>query len=149
MSHAIWRRVWRPFCLPCCVQDCVWEVYNVQEACCLRCSTRHVCATNAVDCTCPLFVNNNGSCSCPITGVLLREVLHSTDEYLDHVQKVVPSQQCCQLTFARDLDEAFVSFIVNHLLRGELASTYRVAENHCTHTHSLVFIGSIKAGKSA
>ena len=69
MLHAIWRRVWCPFFLPRCVQDCVWEVYYVQEACCLRCCARHVCATNVVDLTCPLFVNYDGSRSCPITGV--------------------------------------------------------------------------------
>jgi len=134
MSHAIWRRVRRPFRLPRCVKDCVWEVYDVQEAGCLRCGARHVCATNAVDCTCPLFVNDDGSRSCPITGVVVREVLHSTNEYLDHVQQVAPTshQRCCPQAVERDSDEAFVSCTVDRLLRGERASAYRLAENRCT-----------------
>ena len=81
-------------------------VYNVQEACCLRCCSRHVCVTNTVDCTCPLFVNDNCLHSCPITGVVVREVLHSTNKYLDHVQQVVllSHQWCCEQAVELNLD---------------------------------------------
>jgi hypothetical protein len=52
--HEIWRLLRRPFRYPGCKGGCTWEVYDANQAGCLKCGRHHQCRGNAVDNTCPL-----------------------------------------------------------------------------------------------
>ena len=84
-AHSIWRRVRRPFRVPACCSGCVWEVYDANQAGCLRCGRHHYCHSNAVDNTCPLVECDDRTRVCEVTGFVLPEVRHSTEEYHEDV----------------------------------------------------------------
>jgi hypothetical protein len=123
MAHEVWRRVRRPFRYPCC-QKCTWEVYDANQAGCLKCGKHHQCLTNAVDNTCPLIECDDRTRVCNITGFILPEVRHSKDEYFEGT---VPPHTKSQHT--RDLN-AEVICIVSALLTSRRARICRERENH-------------------
>jgi hypothetical protein len=84
MSYALWRTLRRPFRFPQC-SACVWECFDACHAGCLRCGAHHFCASNAVDNKCPLVLCDDKSRVCSLTGLVLQEVRHGDDEYLDTV----------------------------------------------------------------
>jgi hypothetical protein len=81
-SHAIWHRVRRPFRYPSC-QACTWEVYDANQAGCLKCGKHHLCLNNTVDNRCPLIECDDRTRVCNITGFVLPEVRHSKDEFFE------------------------------------------------------------------
>lgn len=83
--HEIWRVLRRPFRYPCCKGQCVWEVYDVNQAGCLKCGKHHCCKGNAVDNTCPLIQCDDRTRVCDITGYVLPEVRHAANEFCDTV----------------------------------------------------------------
>jgi len=121
MSHEIWRRVRRPFRYPSC-RACVWEVYDVNQAGCLKCGRHHLCKSNAVDNTCPLAQCDDRTRVCTITGFVLPEVRHASEEYCEtavfHV-RAVPTH---------DLDSEVYS-VAASLLLGQRAVHCRMQEN--------------------
>ena len=84
MSYTLWRILRSPFRVPRCT-ECAWECFDSCQAGCLRCGAHHVCASNAVESTCPLVLCDDGSRVCSLTGLILSEVLHSENEFLDTV----------------------------------------------------------------
>jgi hypothetical protein len=121
MSHDIWRRVRRPFRYPSC-RACVWEVYDANQAGCLKCGKMHRCDTNAVDNRCPLVTCDDLSRVCEITGMVLPEVRHARDEFMDHV---VFDEKAVQST---DTEEV-VHGMVSRLLLSRKAQQCREKEN--------------------
>ncbi len=93
MQYAVWHRVRRPFRYPSC-RACTWEVFDSGEAGCLKCGRHHVCHSNAVDCVCPLIECDDRTRVCSITGLVLREVRHSREEFSDCV--VCPDSGSCK-----------------------------------------------------
>jgi hypothetical protein len=89
MTHEIWRRMRRPFRYPSC-HTCTWEVYDANQAGCLKCGKHHICRQNAVDTRCPLIECYDRTRVCSITGFVLQEVRHSKDEYLEHRPSAPP-----------------------------------------------------------
>lgn len=85
LLHDIWHRTRRPFRYPSC-RKCQWEVYDANQAGCLKCGECHYCHSNAVDNRCPLIECDDRTRVCTITGYVLPEVRHSKDEYFDHVE---------------------------------------------------------------
>lgn len=140
MAHAIWRTIRRPFRYPSC-EEHVWEVYDSNAAGCLKCGAQHVCLTNAVDNKCPLAVCDDLSRVCTITGVVLPEVRHGPNEYMDTA--VQPSDRATPLV---DLD-ADVQSVIFKLLLGAHASRYREEEN-CRQSRKLC-AGLLKSLKQA
>lgn len=122
MSHEIWRRVRRPFRIPCCITNCTWEVYDVNQAGCRRCGSHHFCKGNAVDNDCPLILCDDRTRVCSVTGYILPEVRHSTDEYCDTVSYV--ERPVCTY----DLDTEVQSAVAT-LLLGPRAMRCRQQEN--------------------
>ncbi len=80
MQYEVWRRVRKPFRYPSC-RRCTWEVFDSNEAGCKKCGKHHMCKENAVDNDCPLIQCDDMTRVCSITGLVLREVRHSLDEY--------------------------------------------------------------------
>ena len=80
--HEVWRRIRRPFRYPSC-RKCQWEVYDANQAGCLKCGAYHFCHSNAVDNTCPLIECDDRTRVCTITGAVLPEVRHAKDEFFD------------------------------------------------------------------
>jgi hypothetical protein len=106
-------------------------VYDTDAAGCLRCGLMHQCASNAVDCRCPLASCDDGSRVCTITGNVLREVRHAAEEYLDTC--VAPTQRRDEggggaLASVNELEEC-VGRVVHLLLEGPVARRYRDEEN--------------------
>lgn len=134
MSHEIWRRVRRPFRYPSC-RACVWEVYDANQAGCLKCGRHHFCHTNAVDNKCPLIQCDDRTRVCNITGFVLPEVRHAIDEYCDtcdtavyHNDKGGGRQQPSRPATVHDIDlEVF--HVVSSLLLGQRAMHCREQEN--------------------
>ena len=125
--HAIWKTIRRPFRYPSCVK-CVWEVYDVNAAGCLKCGANHVCYSNAVDNCCPLETCDDHSRVCTITGQVLREVRHAQNEFLDTA--IMTREDETSNSGASSFDiEAEVHSTVYKLLQGELAIKYRDEEN--------------------
>ena len=122
MLHTIWQRVRRPFRYPKCCKSCVWEVFDVNQAGCLKCGAHHTCFSNSVDNTCPLFICDNLSRICTITGYELPEVRHSNDEYNENI--IYSEKYFIQ----SDIDTE-VGIIVENLLMSEKAKQCRVQEN--------------------
>ena len=126
--YAIWRTLRRPFRYPKCAPNrCVWEVFDVSQAGCLRCGAHHTCHDNAVDSTCPLAVNDDLSRVCTITGCVLNEVRHGPDEYVDTCC-ISGSADARRHGGATELD-AEVHCVVFRLLQGDHARRYRQEEN--------------------
>jgi hypothetical protein len=133
MSHEIWRRVRRPFRYPSC-RACVWEVYDVNQAGCLKCGQHHFCQTNSVDNKCPLIQCDDRTRVCNITGYVLPEVRHAVDEYCDTCDTLVYHQsdnktrQSTPSQTIHDIDlEVF--HVVSTLLLGQKALQCREQEN--------------------
>lgn len=121
MSHEVWRKVRRPFRYPSC-KTCTWEVYDINQAGCLKCGTHHLCKGNSVDNVCPLIQCDDRSRVCTITGLVLPEVRHAVDEYMDttnHVERVVTEY---------DMGGEVLS-VVSGLLLGKRAIYCREQEN--------------------
>jgi hypothetical protein len=107
----------------------VWEVYDVNQAGCLKCGAHHLCLTNAVDNTCPLIQCDDRTRVCDITGFVLHEVRHAADEYCDSTSYEAaraPHPQSCVIT--EDM-EAEVRSVVASLLMGQRAACCRQQEN--------------------
>lgn len=124
--HEIWRRVRRPFRYPSC-RKCQWEVYDANQAGCLKCGKHHVCHANSVDSTCPLVMCDDRTRVCDITGFVLPEVRHAPGEFCDTVaypdrQSPPPSGHVGEL-------ESEVRCLVSTLLLGEQARRCREQEN--------------------
>lgn len=83
-QHKIWWKVRRPFRYPSC-RKCQWEVYDVNQAGCLKCGKHHFCHTNSVDNKCPLIECDDRTRVCTITGFILPEVRHAKDEFFEGV----------------------------------------------------------------
>lgn len=124
MSHGIWRRVRRPFRYPAC-RRCQWEVYDANQAGCLKCGAHHFCHGNAVDNTCPLIECDDRTRVCDITGFVLAEVRHAKDEYMDSCT-AGPSQPRAQQF--QDIN-AEVVCIVSMFLTSQRARLCREQEN--------------------
>lgn len=83
MTHNLWRKVRRPFRYPVCIKCSAWEVYDANQAGCLKCGQHHFCHTNAVDNQCPLIECDDRTRVCTITGFVLPEVRHAKDEFVE------------------------------------------------------------------
>ena len=135
-AHRIWRILRRPFRYPAC-REHVWEVYDSDSAGCRKCGKQHLCASNSVDCTCPLAECDDMSRVCTITGQVLREVRHANEEFLDTCVAPVDCMfgSCHSLGESRDplasaADvEREVARVVSRVLEGPLARRYREEEN--------------------
>lgn len=121
MSHEIWRRVRRPFRYPSC-RACTWEVYDANQAGCLRCGRHHLCHANIVDNRCPLEQCDDNSRVCRITGFVLPEVRHAHGEYTD---TIVLQERQVQV---QDIDSE-VESVVFCLLLSQRAVECREREN--------------------
>lgn len=131
-AHAIWRILRRPFRYPRCeTGKCQWEIFDCDEAGCLKCGSHHVCASNAVDCRCPLAQNDDLSRVCTITGQVLPEVRHAHEEFADTCA-TAPDRAGAgphdPLASVGDL-EGEVRRVVERLLLGPAARRYREEEN--------------------
>jgi len=130
-AHRIWRILRRPFRYPACKSH-VWEVYDTDAAGCLKCGMMHQCASNAVDCTCPLAECDDMSRVCTITGSVLREVRHADGEFADTC--AMPAQRAYEpdakdpLACAGEVERE-VGRVVSRLLEGPGARRYRDEEN--------------------
>lgn len=135
-AHKIWRTLRRPFRYPTCKEH-VWELYDTDAAGCLKCGAMHLCASNAVDNTCPLAECDDMSRVCTITGQVLREVRHAHEEFMDTC--VAPVEKACgghdhtrdsrdPLTSVAELERE-VERVVALLLVGPRARRYREEEN--------------------
>ena len=122
MAHEIWRWVRRPFRYPACKSACKWDIYDANQAGCLKCGRQHVCLANAVDNTCPLVLCDDRTRVCSITGFILPEVRHAVNEFCDTV--VFTDKPAA----THDMDGE-VQNIVASLLQGERASRCRAQEN--------------------
>jgi len=121
MSHELWRKVRRPFRYPSC-KSCVWEVFDVNQAGCLKCGQNHTCKSNAVDNTCPLIQCSDRTRVCDITGYILPEVRHAVNEFSNTI--------CYREKPAAVYDiSAEVHSVVASLLLGQKATTCRYKEN--------------------
>lgn len=120
--YPIWRRVRKPFRYPSC-RSCTWEVFDANQAGCLKCGRHHFCHANAVDNLCPLVLCDDRTRVCEITGVVLPEVRHAAAEYSENV--VFPEKPP-----ATPEIEPEVRCIVAGLLLGERARRYRQLENN-------------------
>lgn len=121
IMHAIWRRVRRPFRFPSC-RACTWEVYDANQAGCLKCGKHHVCHANSVDNQCPLVLCDDRTRVCEITGFVLPEVRHAVAEYSENVSFL-------EKTVSMPEIEPEVRSLVATLLLGERARRYRQQEN--------------------
>lgn len=122
-SHAIWQRVRRPFRYPVCKSGCRWEIYDANQAGCLKCGRHHLCMNNAVDNTCPLVTCDDRTRVCTITGYVLPEVRHAVNEYTDTACITEPS---CPAP--HDMG-AEVYCIVASMLTSDKAARCRTLEN--------------------
>ena len=125
MAHEIWRRARRPFRYPSC-RSCQWEVYDADQAGCLKCGRQHICQSNAVDNTCPLVQCDDRTRVCNITGYVLNEVRHAASEFSDTV------------TFTeRQVSDPEINgevySVVSSLLQGPRAARCREQENAKQH----------------
>ncbi len=121
MSHEVWRKVRRPFRYPSCTK-CKWEVYDVNQAGCLKCGGLHECLSNSVDNKCPLVQCDDRTRVCLITGYILPEVRHALQEYTDTTESV--ERHACAVEIAPE-----VHSIVANLLQSERATRCREQEN--------------------
>ena len=88
----------------------------------MKCGSHHFCKGNSVDNECPLILCDDRSRVCTITGLVLPEVRHAVDEYLDtanHVEKVF---------IEYDMGGEVLS-VVSGLLLGKRATYCREQEN--------------------
>ena len=120
--HSIWRTIRRPFRYPSCKQ-CVWEVYDVGAAGCLKCGKLHSCASTTFQNSCPLVECDDHSRVCIITGQVVSEVRHAREEFTDTVLREEKGGIGCT-----DVDGE-VYCIIYKILRGSHAKTYRDSEN--------------------
>lgn len=133
-QYNLWRKIRRPFRYPKCASlKCEWEIFDCDEAGCLKCGARHKCASNSVDNRCPLAICDDLSRVCTITGFVLPEVRHAKGEYMDTM--VISSQTTSQPATNVDLDGA-VHNAVWDLLMSEASRTCRESEN-AKQTHRL------------
>jgi len=130
MAYAIWRTLRRPFRYPRCEPGkCQWEVFDCDEAGCMRCGAHHHCASNAVDSRCPLAQNDDLSRVCTITGQILPEVRHAPEEFLDTCAAAPGRGEGYDpLAAVCDLEDE-VQRVVEGLLLGPKARRYREEEN--------------------
>jgi hypothetical protein len=128
MQYEIWRRVRKPFRYPTCRQ-CTWEVFDANEAGCLRCGKHHQCKTNAVDNTCPLIECDDRTRVCTITGYILSEVRHAKEEFLDGAATAACTHPQRSFASQREVEEDEVELMVSHFLIGEKARICREQEN--------------------
>lgn len=129
MSHDLWRIVRRPFRYPSC-RTCVWEVYDVNQAGCLKCGAHHFCQSNSVDNSCPLIECDDRTRVCQITGVILPEVRHAKEEYIQGapMPKSAPSHPKKHQHGFQDTHEEVVC-VVSMFLTGQRARLCREQEN--------------------
>lgn len=128
MSHGIWRRVRRPFRYPACRHGgCQWEVYDGNQAGCLKCGAHHFCHGNAVDNTCPLIENYDRTRVCDITGFVLNEVRHAKDEYMEGIV-ATPSASHNRASAFQDINSEVLS-VVALFLTSQRARLCRDQEN--------------------
>jgi hypothetical protein len=97
-------------------------VYDVHQAGCLKCGRQHFCHSNAVDSKCPLIQCDDRTRVCDITGFVLHEVRHATNEYSDTVAFAEKRAPQCEL-------DAEVYSVVASLLLGDRAARCREQEN--------------------
>lgn len=121
MSHCLWYRVRRPFRYPRC-HSCVWEVYDANQAGCLKCAKHHMCANNPVDCECPLVLCPDGTRVCSITGLVLPEIHAAAREYVENAFR--PEVSCMSV----DIDSE-ISSIIHRFLLGPRSELCRNKEN--------------------
>jgi hypothetical protein len=109
----------------------VWEVYDVNQAGCLKCGRHHLCHANAVDNKCPLIQCDDRTRVCDITGLILPEVRHSINEHCDTCDTEVYSEKSKHHSAPatiHDIDlEVF--HVVSCLLLGQRAAHCREQEN--------------------
>lgn len=135
MQYEIWKSIRSPFRYPSC-RKCTWEVFDSNEAGCLKCGKHHVCHGNSVDNVCPLVQCEDSTRVCSITGLVLQEVRHSLVEFK---HEAVCSSKCTgqgkkggkgrgSLGVHQQLwDEVLV--VVRFFLSGRRAKTCRDNEN--------------------
>jgi len=121
MSYNIWRRIRRPFRYPSC-RSCVWEVFDANQAGCLKCGKHHFCHNNSVDNRCRLVLCEDNSRVCDITGFVLPEVRHAESEYSDTI--VFTDSAPVML----DINDQVLSIVTN-ILASPRAARCRVTEN--------------------
>lgn len=105
-----------------CKSACKWDIYDANQAGCLKCGRQHVCIPNAVDNTCPLVMCDDRTRVCTITGFILPEVRHASSEFCDtvaYVDKPVATNEI----------DGEVHVIVASLMQGERALQCRTQEN--------------------
>ena len=129
--HEIWRKIRRPFRYPTCKRGCKWEVYDANQAGCLKCGRQHYCHSNSVDSVCPLVTCDDRTRVCDITGYVLPEVRHALTEYSDNVgggRSNGGGSHTERQIAVGELD-AEVYNVVASLLLGERAARCREQEN--------------------
>ena len=123
--HDIWRKIRRPFRYPACKHGCQWEVYDVNQAGCLKCGRQHYCHSNAVDSTCPLVMCDDRVRVCDITGYMLPEVRHAQTEYSDnvgsHQATTTPHATTMMMIGTGELDTEVYNVVASLLLGGRAA----------------------------
>jgi hypothetical protein len=129
LQSALWRRIRRPFRYPMCTGACKWEVYDVNQAGCLVCGKHHHCRTNAVDSVCPLVQCDDQTRVCQITGYILPEVRHATDEFRDTASYVRGDSCTDAAASAFEEMDSEVQSVVTFLLMSQRASRCRQQEN--------------------
>ena len=110
MSHEIWRRVRRPFRYPACT-TCKWEIYDANQAGCVKCGRHHFCHLNSVDNTCQLIECDDRTRVCSVTGLVLPEVRHAKDEYMEGVTYPCPPRN----TMFHDINTEVTGVVANFL----------------------------------
>lgn len=123
-AHDIWRRVRRPFRYPSC-RACKWEVYDANQAGCLKCGKHHYCHPNSVDNKCPLIECDDRTRVCTITGFVLPEVRHAKEEFSDSVTFSNTNKHACVF---QDLNSE-VMCVVAMFLTSKRACVCREQEN--------------------
>lgn len=132
MQYEIWRRVRKPFRYPSCRQ-CTWEVFDANEAGCLKCGRHHLCHANAVDNKCPLVECDDRTRVCTVTGFILPEVRHAKEEFLDGTSTATLSSYTASAHRSqmaqREAEDEEIEMLVNNFLMGEKARVCREQEN--------------------
>ena len=92
--YFVWKRLRGPFhmiqCLP--PKKHRYEVFDCNQAGCLDCGEHHTCSASvSTNTNCPLEQQDDGSCTCCITGLSLPGLVPATHEFFDHCHFDIPS----------------------------------------------------------
>jgi hydroxylamine reductase (hybrid-cluster protein) len=86
--HRLWKIVREPFLLPqtICTHSDKWEQYDMHMAGCTECGKVHICKHGQ----CNTHFNQEGHSICQITGLCVKMLNFSNDEYIETAQPPLP-----------------------------------------------------------